>query len=518
MGESSTLSGTDAIAFPQMSLINPKDWDYQTQKQDLETFYEDLSQAVGKAFIEYIQNNLNEPILQERYGKGFINFAANVYPRCNQTLQQKIIKRYGQRIIDLEEELSIPELVKRLITLEAIGTKAEIKLKEIPSTYRDLNRLNKDEKTENLEPDNRWTGWFLGDGDGVGNHLKNLSPESITKFSENMLNWGHKTLKTSLENTGQGRVIYAGGDDFFGIFYRTPPEPRFLKSLLNYLSQELLKIKPNLKEKVQLFKQEVKQKGLHKNINIPEQLKEGFKLIFQQKAEEINLKDCLEEAGLTLEEAKHLFSHPVLKPEECIQWFYQFNGNHQNTFWRKHGEPITVSVGFVWAAPGIPQRDVIQHCRITQEMAKKLGRDRIAIKILFNGGNYLQWSCPWVFLQGILSGYEDKKGGKNWSHFYQDIAILEARHAFRETEDKSLTHNSEIAIALFNFYFNNQENQVIDFENEQHLWNRKDENGKQISSGILGNREDYPDIKAQSRALNNWVINLAKVGFQLCLS
>jgi CRISPR-associated protein Cmr2 len=45
-----------------------------------------------------------------------------------------------------------------------------------------------------------------------------------------MLDWGENFLKPSVEKTvgkngEKGRVIYAGGDDFLGVFYRNAPEP-----------------------------------------------------------------------------------------------------------------------------------------------------------------------------------------------------------------------------------------------------------------------------------------------------
>ena len=73
--------------------------------------------------------------------------------------------------------MSIPELIKRLITLEGIATRVGIALQEVPETYRDLNRLNKKKKQDKIEPDNRWSGWFQGDGDKAGEYLKSLSDQ-----------------------------------------------------------------------------------------------------------------------------------------------------------------------------------------------------------------------------------------------------------------------------------------------------------------------------------------------------
>ena len=73
-GESSSLSGTDAVAYPNLGATgDPRKLNFQVQKRSIEAFYEGLSNRLGEGFI------------------------------------------------DPDEELSIPELVKRLITSEEIA-------------------------------------------------------------------------------------------------------------------------------------------------------------------------------------------------------------------------------------------------------------------------------------------------------------------------------------------------------------------------------------------------------------
>jgi CRISPR-associated protein Cmr2 len=99
-------------------------------------------------------------------------------------------------------------------------------------------------------------------------------------------------------------------------------------------------------------------------------------------------------------------------------------------------------VGFVWAGNQVPQRDVLQHCHLAETSAKSTGRDRIAFRILFNSGNYLEWVCPWWLLdkrelttlfpslpkyviencqdrlpKNLIESYHDRDKGKNWTHF-----------------------------------------------------------------------------------------------------
>jgi CRISPR-associated protein Cmr2 len=188
---------------------------------------------------------------------------------------------------------------------------------------------------------------------------------------------------------------------------------------------------------------------------------------------------------------------PELTAQDCLNWFYQFPD-----IWKAHEQNITVSIGWVWAAPGVPQRDVLQHCREAEQSAKSSGRDRLAIRILFNSGNTLEWTCSWDYLP-VLSDYCDRNGkmGKdaNWTHFFQDVAALESRHAFKG--------NTSIALALFKVYFG--KSQRLDLENESIRWNTLER------SGVLGDGKRFNNEPAKQKALNDWVINLAKVGFHL---
>lgn len=431
-GESSTLSGSDAVAYPGLGAEgDPRKLNYQAQKTSIERFYERLSQELGAAFLEAT------PELDRKI------------PATNRAQR---IEEYGAAFVDPDEELSIPELVKRLITHKAIARQViqrvraeagetpeehpEDELANLlntiesdfnpelgeedfdldPGSFRDLNRLTRKKRRTGQplsaiqeQADNRWTGWFHGDGDRAGHHLDSLDIAATHEFSARMRRWGNHFLT---HPPAHSRVIYAGGDDFLGVFYSGSPEPQ-------------------------------------------------------------------------------------LKPQRCIDYFCRFK-DHWN---QPDPKPITPSVGFVWAAPRVPQRDVLQHCRDAERSAKTNGRDRLALRILFSSGNYLEWVCPWWFLEPVLKGYRDLNDtagdAANWTHLYNDVAILEARHAFAG-------HQTDVALALFEVYFG-QENRIT---LESHLWDTGDR------TGILGNREaDCPNVPD---SLNSWVINLAKVGFHLC--
>jgi CRISPR-associated protein Cmr2 len=392
VGESSTLSGGDAIAWYGMEdQMHPKTSKASEITEKIREFYQSLSQKLGES------------------------------------------------ILDPTEQLSIPELIKRLITLDRVATQLNLSEKQLPSveiplSFADINR--KKEKPE----DNRWTGWFQGDGDKIGDYLKAMveqgeksEQDALRDFSKAMINWGEQfksTLPNAVHQEGErqridrdGRIIYAGGDDFLGVLYRN--------------------------------------------------------------------------------------GNPKLTALECLDWFYTFP-----EIWQRHGEKITVSVGFVWTASGVPQRDVLQHCREAEKSAKNSGRDRLALRILFNSGNHLEWVCPWSLLQPILKGYRDRDRGKNWTHIYNDVAVLESRRAFKRQHT--------VALELFKLYFEREKNNkhplnIDEIDQSQLWWNEKDTK----HTGILGEKENYLkdgqlDDSAVDRAINDWIINLAKVGFHLC--
>ena len=435
-GESSTLSGADAVAYPDMANV------LTTGNSALvQDFYDDLRYQLGAHFAEWAG--------------------------LDRASDEKI-REYGAAFIDPKEELSIPELVKRLITHQAIieSLKAQrtrnhgdhdrisLQLDELQkvvsqdfkvetvsqlkssitndlevSSFRDLNRKDGTE----------WTGWFMGDGDGASDYLKYLGKQSdkserefTQSFSKGMRDWG-KAFKQNRTRVAlpHGRVIYAGGDDFLGVLYQ----------------------------------------------------KEG-----------------------------------AIAPRVCLEWLGRFKSQVWDKLvpWEGEYEKITASVGFVWASPQVPQRDVLQHARSAEASAKRSGKDRVAIRVLFAGGNHLEWGCPWWILESrLFEKYRDRNGVVNaldkasWTHFYNDVAVLESRHAFGAT----LKESTEVAIALVQVYFPEWQ----DLVSEVNYWNVKNEY-KVTKAGILGNRSDYePEgSKSINLAINEWVINLAKVGFYLC--
>jgi CRISPR-associated protein Cmr2 len=480
-GESSSLTGSDAVAYPELEVAYNPDYTRAEHDQKLKDFYTEF---------------------RVKLGQGFMGANQNLPP---ETYREKCIE-HGNVFLDEREQLSIPELIKRLITHKAIvenlqqtlpkafskllsqesfssnsstiETELTDLIKELkknidtdlnPESFKDLNRLpQRQGSTQTVG----WSGWFMGDGDNAGNLLRTCTPEDTTKFSKLMRSWGTELKKNEacyLNNTG--RIIYAGGDDFLGVIYDPSPDEAIQKCLPHNCLDWFIQFKPNIWE---------------------------------------GLSDS---------------SHQPIKP------------------------PITPSVGLVWVSPKVPQRDLLQHCREAEKSAKKSGKDRIAIRLVFANGNTVEWTCPWRFLS-IFHDYSDREStpdrpSKNWTHFYNDVAVLESRHAFGNKNDVPIN----VAVGLLRVYFNPPKNlkdkdkilfyelfnldSVPNFE-DSNWWNCYDgtdiydgdaEGVKRDSTGLLGDRKNYTiqnkpngpiDTLKVNQFINQWVINLAKIGLQLC--
>ena len=420
MGESSSLTGTDAIAWHQLGRKLEKHEDpgqslTPDEKDELELFYRRLSWL------------LDNP--DYRIGKPCLSLEQlRQYEKDKKNNKDKP-DDFGKYIAP-NERLSIPELVKRLVTYDKIADEIRMeklkKQKDDPE-FKDINREA-----------GYWTGWFMGDGDKIGDKLQKLAsrhqdnPEQrdreLKRFTELMRNWGKDfQAKQDLFPAGKGRVIYAGGDDFLGVIY----------SEESSTEKESEKIKPF----------------------------EAFDWLLNLQNQWKDLQKILEnELG------------------------FKNDGKHDNRF--------TFSVGFVWAGHQVPQRDILQHCREAEKQAKSLGRNRVTIRIVFNSGQFVQWTCPWHYLD-ILTKYRDRDGktlgeNPNWNHIYSDWAQLKARHAI-ELKDTTENVNADLALAVFKLYFND----LIRFENQRQKIFKK-------------NNSDTP------QAIIQWIDGLVNVGWQLC--
>ena len=390
VGGSSSLTGTDAVAWHQLGKESnqPGRSLNETEERQLKRFYYRLAWILDDPY--YRNHKVRDAIPSDEELKEYFK-----------------LKTSG-KFIAPGEKLSIPELVKRLVTLPKLAK--DIGMETLDEGFKEINR-----------DAGYWTGWFMGDGDEVGDKLQLLATQSedqMRKFTTEMRKWGEKfEAKTDLFPQGKGRVIYAGGDDFLGVLYseQTDQNPTSNK----------------------------------------------------------------------------------LKPMEVLKWLL-----HLHEHWEELQASIkedlkfdfTFSVGFVWAGHQVPQRDILQHCREAEKRSKNLGRDRVTIRVVFNSGQHIQWTCPWDYLS-ILTKYRDRDGNTgnqaNWTHIYNDWAQLKARHAI-ELKNTIQNSNESLALAVFNLYFND----LRYFKSQRQK--------------IFQNNTDTP------QAIIEWIDGLVNVGWQLC--
>lgn len=396
VGESSSLSGTDAIACPRLGekrnlKVEATHEEKQQFKEELELFYYRLAWRLDNPekkvlppfpTLEQLKEIENEK--QER-GDGFGKYIAP------------------------NERLSIPELIKRLVTYEAITE--EIGMNWLEKGFTEIARM-----PEKGMEKGRWTGWFMGDGDEIGKKLKRLAAsnddEKLQQFSKIMRTWGQGfKISPSL-----GRVIYAGGDDFLGVLYSNKQQP-------------------------------------------PIEASDALKWLLELPNQWKDLQDDIQK-------------------------------NLDIT--------MSFSVGFIWAGHSVPQRDVLQHCREAEKRAKSLDRNRVTIRVVFNSGQYVQWTCPWAHLK-ILDRYQDRVGDKNWTHLYNDWAHLKSRHAIqlREVDKKNNPIDRDLALTVLDLYFDDLGQEIQQAKEKENQW-----------KAIVGDNSDL--------AIVQWVNDLVQVGWQLC--
>ena len=363
-GESSSLSGADAIAYPNMDSKDNVGSKYNPgrEREELCEFYEKLARALENT------KQKDEPIF-----------------------------------LDDSERLSIPELIKRLVTHHQVAKHIDEKQSLYAKSFREMLRVQDKEQGGG----GYWTGWFMGDGDKVGKHLKGLeTAEEIKNFSHSLRDWGRKFQA----DFKLGRVVYAGGDDFFGVMYGTDKNPQ----------------------------------------------RDGVEAI-----------DFLVKLG---------------------------------SRWDSGKLGVNLSVGFVWAGHSVPQRDVLQHCREAEKNAKNLGRNRFTIRLLFNNGQFVQWTTPWKYLEWLKDYRDrsspDRKTGKdaNWSHVYSDLAQLKSRHAI-PPKNAPLTdqpNEAVVALALFGLYFGDEKKEILSQERKS----------------ITGSES--------TKSMTEWIEGMIQVGWQLC--
>ncbi len=284
-----------------------------------------------------------------------------------------LASRFGEAFAGEGEQPSLPELVKRLVTYPDVAKVA------FPAEAADKVRSQRFNAIANSEQ----IGWFMADGDGVGDYLKeqakgDAAQEAIElqSFSKALGTWAeglYKKVPDIQHMHGKATVVYAGGDDLLGALHGRPD------------------------------------------------------------ASDQNL------------EAK-------LMPMDLFQWLKTFPA-----LWGEHGQGISVSMGLVWTTDKVPQREALQQVREAESSAKRGGKDRFALKLLFSGGQSIEWVCPWALLPQLLEGYRDRRGrkgeadGADWGHLATDVESLHGRRALGTKQDPE--SGEAVAQALWDIYF-----------------------------------------------------------------
>ena len=325
-GESSTLSSAEAVVWPQMGAV-----------RDPRELPPALITEQARAFLAKLRA---EPSLGEAFA--------------------------GQN-----EEISLTELVKRLVTYRPIAQQLGL---DVPERFGPVSTWvgEQEDKSESII-------WFMADGDSIGSHLESLAAsigeaEALQSFSAGMRAWAaglYQQVPAVMQ--GKALVVYAGGDDVFGALHETEP-------------------------------------------------------------------------GAT-----------DLGPGDLWCWLREFP-----RLWQGCGQQnLTVSMGLVWADSKVPQREALQHARDAEASAKERGRNRFALRLLYASGNHLEWSCPWAWLEPILSHYRDREGRSgdraNWRHLADDLAWLRSRQAISSSRQGGQTDDlkaqDRTARALWQAYF-----------------------------------------------------------------
>ncbi len=120
--------------------------------------------------------------------------------------------------------------------------------------------------------------------------------------------------------------------------------------------------------------------------------------------------------------------------------------NYQDKIYPVPGKKMSFSLGVVIAQRRIPQS--LWHRGLTEsyKQAKKQGRDRLCVRVLFNSGQSLEWVCPWS-LWHLLMTVEPQTTDKTELNVWEKLlSYLESTHFSSES---SPTHVSSLLETLW---------------------------------------------------------------------
>lgn len=106
---------------------------------------------------------------------------------------------------------------------------------------------------------------------------------------------------------------------------------------------------------------------------------------------------------------------------------------HQQQVYPIPGKTMTFSLGVVIAQRRIPQSLWHRSLNEAYHLAKSSGRDRVCIQILFNSGQSLNWVCPWILWE-LLMTLESQQQDKTELNIWEKLLFY--------IESTRITHNS----------------------------------------------------------------------------
>jgi CRISPR-associated protein Cmr2 len=345
-GESSSLSSAEAIVRPTMGrVVDPRHVNTSAALKEARDFLGQLRHSLGDAFA-----GVKEEISLLELVKRLITYPAILKTAFDLEQAFQLI----QAPLAIAPSIAVEELLQR--GFPHLSTQVPVQL------AGDLEQSTEEATSEDKRPES--IIWFMADGDRIGSHLERLAAsgdkaETLQQFSHKIRTWATQLYAevpkqmadpSFVEKERRATVVYAGGDDLLGALHERHPGDNDLK-------------------------------------------------------------------------AQHLWDWLALFP----------------SLWQQAQLPeqITVSMGLVWATARVPQREALQHARDAESTAKARGRDRFALRLLYASGNHLEWSCPWSWLEPIRSHYRDREGHQgvaaSWRHLAEDLVWLKERHSLPTT-------------------------------------------------------------------------------------
>jgi hypothetical protein len=146
---------------------------------------------------------------------------------------------------------------------------------------------------------------------------------------------------------------------------------------------------------------------------------------------------------------------------------------HQDEIYPIPGMTMNFSLGVVIAQRRVPQSLWHRGLNEAYKKAKKLGRDRVFIKILFNSGQYLEWFCPWKLWHLLMSIEPDSLHNPDLNIWEKLLFYLESTNLQQSNivKVKKLIDTLWASVGLpLSWEIINKVENIADYEKELESW------------------------------------------------